>query len=163
MERDLARLDGDQQELQAKCIQMNVESGVLCNSTAFVGASRKVYQVIFPYFQCCASPRRDNIPRVAMMDVISLQAFDGLWSNGKALLRKDLAMPDEIKMVAPGSRYQAWATILAIALLRREGREEERASRLVEKGIEWLERLGIDHEGAIARWIDAFIMSKASG
>jgi hypothetical protein len=68
LERDMNRPGSTRSELAAKCVNLSMSSGVLCNETAFVGVSEKVYRPQaqpptptlggYSQFCCDVSPRQ---------------------------------------------------------------------------------------------------------
>lgn len=158
-------------EAKRRCVALSIESGVLCDYTAFVGFSEKIYRCRFdapfayspdmiPSIQCMCSGEafwRDECsgaaaaPRASrhlFRRVVDGQDFGGWWTNVSVLSELVSGnIPD-----FPGVPEQVAATVVALAILRKMCSADEAAWKLIErKAVGWLQGQGTDYEPLICQ------------
>jgi hypothetical protein len=103
-----------------------------------------------------ASPAsRDDV----LMTVVGMQHFDGCWQDVAKVLEvagKRIEMFDELRGIDANLAEMAFATIIAIALLRKQCARQQNSWVMIErKGLDWLARTGI----AVTELVDrAFLL-----
>jgi hypothetical protein len=202
--RQGSRGSGDISSLKSRSIELSISSGVLCDYTAFVGVSEKIYrekpEPVERMMRCCcsrpmaccccraAAPCRnccccdccsdsdDDMPcdcccsyaalaprkrarapsppkdeEFSLKAVTSRQTFQGYWSDVDSLI-KFIGAPIEVFPEVSGLGCEVFATILAIALLRKRLMNSHGSWSMIEaKAVRYLGQHSIDIEGLISR------------
>jgi hypothetical protein len=89
----------------------------------------------------------------SVAELVALQGIDGAWPDVDAVVAAaGKAIPPFAELARIKQAAAAFATILALALLRKRYSGERDVWRMIErKGLNWLAVLGVPHEHLIRR------------